>query len=192
MMTGTAILPAAELIRSNSVADHDIGRPLKILFLSRRGAARSVMAAAITRRVSADRLRGVAAAVYPDPIPDPFALQLLRNHGYDISDVPLPQHYAAFTGGPEAGTLDFVFTLSDTAAGEAPPEWPGHPITAHWSCPDAVRAAADTPSIAERGIIYTEAYAVLERRLRIFAALPFPQLSRIALQKQVESIGDQI
>ena len=46
-----------------------------------------------------------------------------------------PQHVREFSA-PDSPPLDFVFTLSDTAAGEAPPMWPGHPITAHWRCAD--------------------------------------------------------
>ena len=162
---------------------------LIVLFLSRRGAARSVMAAAIAARASNGRLRGEAAAVQPEPMPDPLALQLLRNHQHAVGDVPRPRHYSAFTSDPAAPPLDFVFTLSDTAAGEALPEWPGQPITAHWACPDPVLAASNVTRPAERALAYAEAYAVLDRRLRIFASLPFKQLSRIALQSEVETIG---
>ena len=163
--------------------------PMTVLFLSRRGAARSVMAAAIVARVSHGRLRGEAAAVQPDPAADPLALQLLRNHQHALGDVPRPRHYSAFMSDPDAPPLDFVFTLSDTAAGEAPPEWPGQPITAHWACPDPVLAASQATRPAERALAYAEAYAVLDRRLRIFSSLPFMKLSRMALQSEVESIG---
>jgi protein-tyrosine-phosphatase len=166
-------------------------RPWTILFLSQRGAARSVMAAAIAEVVSGSRLRGLAAAVRPDPQRDDLALQILRNHGHPLEAVPAPRHYADVTAGPDPVPLDFVFTLSDTAAGEVLPVWPGQPVTAHWSCPDPVRAAAAAANPAERALAYAAAYAVLDRRLRILAALPLGQLDRMRLQAAVTAIGRQ-
>jgi len=86
---------------------------------------------------------------------------------------------------PDSPPLDFVFTLSDTAAGEAPPTWPGHPITAHWHCDDP--AQYDDPTEKRQALIRTR--AELERRLRVFANLPVKSLDRMSLQTQVEALG---
>lgn len=48
---------------------------------------------------------------------------------------------SSLSGGGLAPPVDFVFALSDSAADKAPPEWPGHPVTAHWGCHEPVPAA---------------------------------------------------
>lgn len=164
-------------------------RCLTILFLSRRGTARAVMAAAIAGRVGGGRLRALAAGVEAAEAVEPATLALLRRFDYDVDSIEPPRRLGELLRGPDAPALDFVFTLSDTAAGEAPPEWPGRPITAHWSCVDPVRAAGSAVSSASRGLAYLDAYAVLERRLRIFASLPLETLSRMALQAEVTAIA---
>jgi hypothetical protein len=87
---------------------------------------------------------------------------------------------------PQAAPMDFVFTLSDTAAGEAPPVWPGHPITAHWRCADPEQFDDE----ADRRIALIRARTELERRLRVFANLPVRSLDRMSLQAHVDALGD--
>jgi len=82
--------------------------------------------------------------------------------------------------------LDFVFTLSDTAAGETLPQWPGLPVTAHWSSPDPMLAEG---AEWERKIALTRIMSELERRLRIFVNLPFESLDRMSLKTRVDEIG---
>jgi arsenate reductase len=131
------------------------GQTLKILFLSQRNSARSVMVAA----------------------------ELLEHAGVEVPDHP-PQHVREFSG-PQAPPLDFVFTLSDTAAGEAPPSWPGHPITAHWRCTDPDQY--DDPT--ERRLALMRTRAELERRIRVLTNLPMASLDRLSLQAEVEALG---
>jgi protein-tyrosine-phosphatase len=95
-----------------------------------------------------------------------------------------PQHVREFSA-PESPPFDFVFTLSDTAAGEAPPSWPGHPITAHWRCTDPEQF--DDP--AEHRLALLRTRAELERRLRVFTNLPLRSLDRMSLQAQVDALG---
>jgi hypothetical protein len=86
---------------------------------------------------------------------------------------------------PDSPPLDFVFTLSDTAAGEAPPMWPGHPITAHWRCTDPEQFDDDV----ERRQALIRTRKELERRLRLFANLPVSSLDRMSLQNHLEQLG---
>ena len=77
-------------------------------------------------------------------------------------------------------------STSDDAAAETCPSWPGEPITAHWSVPDPVNAEG---SQAERMVAFRMAYALLERRVKLFLSLPIHKLDRIALHHEVTRIG---
>ena len=112
-----------------------------------------------------------------------MAAELIEHAGLPIPDHP-PQHVREFSA-PDSPPLDFVFTLSDTAAGEAPPTWPGHPITAHWHCADPEMFEDDT----ERRLALIRARTELERRLRVFANLPMRSLDRMSLQAQMDALG---
>jgi arsenate reductase (thioredoxin) len=75
----------------------------------------------------------------------------------------------------------------DTSAGEAPPSWPGRPITAHWRCTDPEQY--EDPVEHRQALIRTR--AELERRLRVFTNLPVRSLDRMSLQSQVDALGDR-
>jgi len=155
-----------------------------VLFLSRRGSARGLMAEAILNRIGQGRFEAHSAAVDPADEIDPTALELLRQLGYPTDGLK-PKHFRAFASA-SAQPLGFVFTLSDTAAGEALPEWPGLPVSAHWSSPDVVRSGT-TGEVRRRA--FARAHAELERRLKIFVSLPIAALDRRSLQVEVAAIG---
>ena len=82
--------------------------------------------------------------------------------------------------------MDFVFTVCDQAAGEPCPVWPGQPVTAHWGIPDP--AAADGSEV-ERASAFRDAFQMLERRIKLFLALPIASLDRLALTREAAAIG---
>lgn len=82
--------------------------------------------------------------------------------------------------------MDFVFTLCDAAANEACPTWPGAPITAHWGISDPKSAQSGG---LERNIAFANRFRMLERRIGVFANLPFAELERVALKKRLDEIG---
>jgi protein-tyrosine-phosphatase len=159
-------------------------RKYAVLFLSQRDSARAVIAAALLNQIGRGKFRAFSAGVRPAEAYDATALELLEH-----ANVPLPEgaprHYGSFAGA-EAPPLDFVFTLSDTAAGESLPAWPGQPVTAHWSSTDPERFEDDAAA-RRRSLISTRAQ--LERRLRVFASLPLESLDRMSLQSRVDDIG---
>jgi arsenate reductase len=67
------------------------------------------------------------------------------------------------------------------------PVWPGQPITAHWGVPDP--AAVEGADEAKRRAFLT-AYALLQRRISLFASLPHDRLDRLALQDKLRDIGN--
>jgi arsenate reductase len=89
---------------------------------------------------------------------------------------------------PGAPQMDFVFTVCDNAAAEVCPIWPGQPMTAHWGVADP--AAVQGPSeLIERA--FREAFVILDRRISLFLSLPISTLGQLAIQKEIDRIGQQ-
>jgi protein-tyrosine-phosphatase len=158
-------------------------RPYQVLFLSRRNSARSIMAEAILNAIGGGRFAAHSAGVAPADAVEPIALELLEHAGLRPTGLR-PQHARDFAG-PDSPALDFVFTLSDTAAGETPPGWRGQPITAHWRCDDPEKVADET----ERRLMLIRVRSELERRIRVFINLPLASLDRLSAQRHVDEIG---
>jgi arsenate reductase len=61
-------------------------------------------------------------------------------------------------------------------------------MTAHWGIPDpaAVRGAPEEIARAFR-----DAFSILDRRISLFLALPLATLERLAIQRELDSIGKQ-
>ena len=114
----------------------------------------------------------------------PYAVDLLRKLNYDVSGFR-SKSWTEFAR-PEAPKLDFVFTVCDDAAKEVCPVWPGQPMTAHWGIPDP---AAATGNEAEIRLAFADAFRMLNNRISIFISLPIRSLDKLALQKQLDSIG---
>ncbi|MFP3701619.1 arsenate reductase ArsC, partial [Burkholderia sp. SIMBA_013] len=67
----------------------------RVLFLSRRNSARSVMAEAILNKIGKGRFEAVSAAVDPAPVIEPTVLELLRTADYPMENIT-PRHFGAF------------------------------------------------------------------------------------------------
>lgn len=142
------------------------------------------MAEAILNKIGAEHFRASSAGVMPTPSTDPTAIELLAHGGYAVEGLK-PKHFREFATA-NADKIDFVFTLSDTAAGEDLPEWPGLPITAHWGSADPILIAGTE---WERKQAYSRIMSELERRIAIFTNLPFGSLDRMSLQAKVSEIA---
>ena len=82
--------------------------------------------------------------------------------------------------------MDFVITVSDNAAGEACPYWPGSPMTAHWGFADPSHVEGDED--AKRAAFAKTAQAIAHR-LRLFLSLPMDKLDQLSQQRELRSIG---
>jgi protein-tyrosine-phosphatase len=87
---------------------------------------------------------------------------------------------------PDAPKMDFVFTVCDSAAGEACPVLPGQPMTAHWGIEDP---AAVEGSNIERKKAFVTALRYLRNRIAAFVNLPLASLDEMSLGKQLREIG---
>lgn len=154
-----------------------------VLFVCTGNSARSLFAEAILRDIAGDRFDVYSAGTAPARGPNLRAMQLLRDKGYDTSD--LRSKHIRDVQGPDAPHMDFVFTVCDTAANEDCPLWPGLPISAHWSVPDPVAVYGTD---AEKRLAFQQAYGTLKNRLDAFAALDMAALDRAALQRELDLI----
>jgi arsenate reductase (thioredoxin) len=159
-------------------------RTYNVLFLCTGNSARSIIAEAILNKDGHGLFLAFSAGSQPKGKVNPYALDLLRGTGYDVSQMR-SKSWAEFAkaGSPD---LDFVFTVCDNAAGETCPLWPGQPITAHWGIPDP---AAATGSDAEIALAFKDAFRMLKRRIELFLALPIAKLDRLVLTSRLKEIG---
>ena len=160
------------------------GRIHNVLFLCTGNSARSIMAEAILTHWGRDRFRAFSAGSRPKGEVDPMARDLLRETRMPTADLR-SKNWDEFAA-PGAPALDFVFTVCDNAAQEVCPVWPGQPMSAHWGIPDP---AAAEGSEAQRRLAFRQAFAALERRIKIFTSLRVEALDRIALKARVDEIG---
>ena len=159
-------------------------RPYNVLFLCTGNSARSIMAEAILDREGRGNFRAFSAGSQPKGQVHPYTLDLLRKLNFDVGGFR-SKSWNEFAGADKA-QLDFVFTVCDSAAGEACPFWPSQPMTAHWGVPDP---AAATGNEAEVRLAFADAFRLLSNRISVFVSLPLRSLDKLTLQRQLDSIG---
>ena len=155
-----------------------------VLFICSGNSARSIFAEALLRDLGKGKFQAFSAGTRPNSALNPFALEILKRNGHDTTGLR-SKHVSEFQQ-PDSITMDFVFTVCDTAAAEECPPWPGQPITGHWGLPDPVKA---TGTDAEKALVFAQTYAALRRRIMAFVELPVESLNRISLQSRVDAIG---
>ena len=159
---------------------HEQSRKYRVLFLCTGNSARSILAEFLLRRLDARRFETFSAGATPKGRVNPFVLELLRD-GYQI-DASAARSKSLTELSAES--FDFVITVCDRAR-EACPVWPGQPIVAHWSFEDPDAAVGD----AARRAAVQQAAVQIDRRLRLFAALPIESLDRLKLGDAASAIG---
>lgn len=155
-----------------------------VLFLCTGNTSRSVLAEGILQRDGAGRFRSFSAGSQPKGIVNPYALKTLGACGYPV-DGFRSKSWEEFAA-PGAPVMDFVFTVCDSAAGEACPIWPGQPMTAHWGIPDP---AAVEGSDIEKLAAFHEAFRYLRNRIGAFINLPIRSIDKLSLSAQLRDIG---
>lgn len=148
-----------------------------LLFICSGNSARSVFAEAILNRKGGDHFTAYSAGAHPRGFIQPQALRYLEKTGLQVAGLR-SKSWDEFAS-PGAPEMDFIFTLCDKTAHESCPEWPGHPITGHWSIPDPSAAQGTTEEIEHA---YAETFTMLERRISLFLALPFAKIEQIAIR----------
>ena len=138
-------------------------RRLSVLFLCTGNSARSQMAEAILRQLSANAIDVYSAGSAPQPDVHPLARRTLESkYGVDTSDLH-PKPLNQFLG----RQFDYVITVCDRAA-ESCPVFPGDPQRIHWSFEDPAAVQGE----AEQRRAFEHVATGLAGRLRIWLSLP--------------------
>jgi protein-tyrosine-phosphatase len=159
-------------------------RIYNVLFLCTGNSARSILAESILRRHGPDHFRSFSAGSQPKGAVNPFAIKVLDSLGYPTDDLR-SKSWEEFAR-PGAPAMDFIFTVCDSAAGEACPVWPGQPMTAHWGVEDP--AEAKGTDLAKE-LAFIEAFRFLKNRIAIFTSLPLESIDRLSLGAKLRDIG---
>jgi arsenate reductase (thioredoxin) len=155
-----------------------------VLFLCTGNSARSILAESIIRKDGAGRFCSFSAGSQPKGKINPFALKVLKTANYPI-DGMRSKSWLEFAA-PDAPVMDFVFTVCDSAAGEACPVWPGQPTTAHWGIEDP---AAVQGTDIEKEAAFVTAFRYLKNRISVFMNLPLRSIDSLSLGTKLREIG---
>ena len=157
-----------------------------VLFLCTGNSARSIMAEAILKHKDRGTFAAYSAGSHPSGTVRPEALHQIEAAGLSTEELR-SKSWDEFAA-TDAPPIDFIFTVCDNAANEVCPIWPGHPMTAHWGIPDPA-AVQGTPDEIARA--FRDAFSILDRRIGLFLALPLSTLESLAIQRELDSIGNQ-
>ena len=157
-----------------------------VMFLCTGNSSRSIMAEAIMNRKGAPIFTAYSAGSHPSGTVRPEALRNIESAGLSTEGLR-SKSWEEFTHA-ESPHLSLVFTVSDNAAKEVCPVWPGQPMTAHWGVPDPA-AVEGTSEDIERA--YKQAFAILNTRISLMLALPLSSMDSLAIKKEIDNIGKQ-
>lgn len=155
-----------------------------VLFICTGNSARSIMAEAILNQLGAGRFRAYSAGSHPAGAVNPNAIELLERSHFKTIGLR-SKNWSEFAT-PDAPVMDFVLTVCDKAAGEVCPVWPGQPMSAHWGVEDPAAAKGSEEAIRRA---FNDSFMVLSRRISLFMVLPMDKLDKLALHKELTSIG---
>lgn len=154
------------------------------LFLCTGNSARSIMAEVLLNQLGNNRFRAYSAGSNPGGHVNPLTIEILQAVQLPIDNLR-SKRWDEFAQ-PEAPQMDFVITLCDSAAGELCPVWPGQPITAHWGFEDL---AACTGSAEEKLERLDQIFRQIANRIKIFTSLPLATLDRVAIKRELDTLG---
>ncbi|MGJ7512467.1 low molecular weight phosphatase family protein [Variovorax sp. GT1P44] len=156
-----------------------------MIFVSRRGSLRSVLAEACLAHLSPKRFVAFSCG-QPEHLADsvhPAAIGALASASIPPPARLRPRSWRqlAQASSPRA---DFVVSLDEATLG-LQPRWPGQPDSALWVFPDAA-ALSDAEQVAHSAI---QILFALRRRLELLINLPLDGADRAAIRSDVRDLG---
>jgi arsenate reductase len=154
---------------------------MRVLFMCTANSCRSILSEAMFNHLAPAGFAAISAGSFPKGRVLPRTLSTLQEAGIAIDGLSSKGNEAFETNLP-----DIVITVCDKAAGEACPVYFGTALKAHWGLEDPSDIKGDEATISAA---FHSTLAHIETRCRALLALPFAQLDRDALERELERIG---
>ncbi|UWF51546.1 arsenate reductase ArsC [Pseudomonas sp. N3-W] len=155
---------------------------MRVLFMCTANSCRSILSEAMFNHLAPQGFDAVSAGSFPKGQVLPRTLTTLHEAAI-ATDGLSSKGNDTFESNPP----DIVITVCDKAAGEACPVYFGPALKAHWGLEDPSDVKGDEAVV---GAAFHATLARIETRCRAFFALPFAQLDRAALKRELDRISD--
>lgn len=154
---------------------------MRVLFMCTANSCRSILSEAMFNHLAPPGFDAVSAGSFPKGQVLPRSLTTLQAAGISVAGLSSKGN-EAFEDNPP----DIVITVCDKAAGETCPVYFGPALKAHWGLEDPSDVHGDERTI---DAAFRATLAKIENRCRAFLALPFAELDRDALKRELDRIS---
>ena len=154
---------------------------MRVLFMCTANSCRSILSEALFNHLAPPGFEAVSSGSFPKGQVLPRSLTTLQHAGIAIDGLNSKGN-DAFVDNPP----DIVITVCDKAAGESCPVYFGPALKAHWGLEDPSDVAGDEAVI---DAAFRATLAHIEQRFIAFFALPFNDLDRDELKRELDRIG---
>ena len=157
---------------------------MRVLFMCTANSCRSILSEAMFNHLAhlaPEGFQAVSSGSFPKGQVLPRSLTTLQEAGIGIEGLSSKGN-DAFQDCPP----DIVITVCGKAAGEACPVYFGPALKAHWGLEDPSEVQGDEAAVSAA---FHSTLSRIETRCRAFFALPFAQLDRAALQRELDRIS---
>ena len=154
---------------------------MRVLFMCTANSCRSILSEAMFNHLAPQGFEAISAGSFPKGQVLPRSLSTLQEAGIAIDGLSSKGNDAFETNPP-----DIVITVCDKAAGEVCPVYFGPALKAHWGLEDPSDINGDEAPVSAA---FHSTLARIEARCRAFLDLPFAQLDRDALKRELDRIG---
>ena len=154
---------------------------MRVLFMCTANSCRSILSEAMFNHLAPQGFQAISAGSFPKGQVLPRSLVTLQEAGIAIDGLSSKGNDAF-----EANPPDIVITVCDNAAGEACPVYFGPALKAHWGLEDPSEVQGNETVVTAA---FHSTLARIETRCRAFLALPFGELDRDALKRELDRIS---
>ncbi|MBV7476149.1 arsenate reductase ArsC [Pseudomonas sp. PDM31] len=154
---------------------------MRVLFMCTANSCRSILSEAMFNHLAPEGFEAVSSGSFPRGQVLPRSLATLKQAGISIQGLSSKGN-DAFEDNPP----DIVITVCDKAAGESCPVYFGPALKSHWGLEDPSDVTGDDALV---DAAFRTTLAHIEQRCIAFLALPFKNLSRDELMRELDRIG---